>query len=94
VVRSQVEPVKQTKPDWVIIDVVDTGIGIPVKELTTIFERFYRGSNVNPATPGTGLGLAIVKDIVELHGGRIEVESAEGQGSRFRVRLPVSNSKQ
>jgi GAF domain-containing protein/two-component sensor histidine kinase len=94
VVRSQVEPVEQTKPDWVIIDVIDTGIGIPVKELSTIFERFYRGSNVSPAMPGTGLGLAIVKDIVELHGGRIEVESAEGQGSQFRVRLPVSNSKQ
>jgi two-component system phosphate regulon sensor histidine kinase PhoR len=94
VIRSQVEPVKQTNPDWVIIDVIDTGIGIPGKELSTIFERFYRGSNVSPAMPGTGLGLAIVKDIVELHGGRIEVESVEGRGSQFRVRLPVSNSKQ
>jgi len=94
VVRSQVEPVKQTKPDWIIIDVIDTGIGIPASDLPTIFERFYRGSNVSPAMPGTGLGLAIVKDIVELHGGRIEVESEEGRGSRFRLRLPVSNSKQ
>jgi GAF domain-containing protein/nitrogen-specific signal transduction histidine kinase len=94
VVRSQVEPAEHAQPDWVIIDVIDTGIGIPARELATIFERFYRGSNVSSAMPGTGLGLAIVKDIVELHGGRIEVESEEGRGSRFRLRLPVSNSKQ
>ena len=80
--------VTQTPTESVIIEVVDTGIGIPAQDLPTIFERFKRGSNVNSA-PGTGLGLAIIKEIVELHQGKIEVESEEGRGSLFRLSLPV-----
>jgi two-component system, OmpR family, sensor histidine kinase ResE len=91
IVRSRTDPVGQKKPEWVIIEVVDTGMGIPAEELHTIFERFYRGSNVSPTISGTGLGLAIVKDIIDLHKGRIEVESTEGQGSTFRIALPVYN---
>ena len=68
---------------------MDTGIGIPAHELPLIFERFYRGSNVEPNIPGTGLGLAIIKEIVELHGGKIVVESKEDEGSTFRMMLPV-----
>ncbi len=86
-VRSQVCPAGQTKPEWVIIEVIDTGIGIPADELTSIFDRFYRGSNVSPTIPGTGLGLAIIRDIVRLHGGTVEVESEEGRGSTFRLKL-------
>ncbi len=78
--------------DWVIIEVSDTGIGIPADELTMIFDRFFRASNVSPTVPGTGLGLAILKDIIELHGGKVEVESQEDQGSTFRLWLPVPNS--
>jgi GAF domain-containing protein len=92
IVRSRVVPGGQTKPEWVIIEVSDTGIGIPAADLPVIFERFYRGSNVKPNTPGTGLGLAIIKEIVRLHGGSVEVESEEGRGSTFRLKFPVPDS--
>jgi signal transduction histidine kinase len=83
----------RAKPEWVIIEVEDTGIGIPPADLPHIYERFRRGSNViNSTIPGTGLGLAIIRDIVDLHGGTIEASSQEGQGSLFRIRLPVRNS--
>ena len=65
----------------------DQGIGIPQAELPHLFEAFHRASNVG-AIHGTGLGLAIVKNSVELHGGRIEVHSEPGQGTRFLVWLP------
>jgi len=67
------------------IAVEDTGIGIPANDLSGIFDPYkqaHRGRG------GSGLGLAIVKGLVEAHGGRIQVESEEGRGSRFRVRLP------
>lgn len=75
--------------DWAIVSVEDAGIGIPSADLPHVFERFHRGRNVGGETTGAGIGLAGSKQIVEQHGGRIEVESTEGQGSRFTVRLPV-----
>jgi two-component system OmpR family sensor kinase len=73
------------------IGVVDTGVGIDAGELPRIFERFYRGSQANEARgSGSGLGLAIVHSIIEMHGGRIEVESRVGAGSSFTVILPLS----
>ena len=70
--------------------VMDNGTGIPSDELPRIFERFYRvGEARSRATGGTGLGLAIVKHVADLHDGRIEVESRLGQGSTFRLRIPV-----
>lgn len=75
------------------IEVMDTGIGIPLQDLPRMFEEFYRGSNVQ--SPGTGLGLSIVKRIVEAHGGRIWVESPcpeSGKGSRFTFTLPVKRA--
>jgi signal transduction histidine kinase len=76
---------------WATATVEDTGIGIPEAELSHIFERFFRG--VKPRSmqvSGTGLGLAIVREIVELHGGRVSVESREGVGSKFTTWLPLA----
>ncbi len=75
--------------DQVIIQVKDEGIGIPSVDLPFIFDKFYRASNVNNDVNGTGLGLAIVKSIVELHEGRIWVESNVGQGTTFTIVLPI-----
>lgn len=72
------------------MQVEDSGIGIPEKDLPHIFERFFRGRRLKTAeAPGSGLGLAIVKEIVDLHHGRIEVDSCVGVGSTFRVWLPL-----
>ncbi len=72
------------------VEVTDSGIGIPPAELDRIFDRFTRGSNARAAgLPGTGLGLSVVKAITELHGGRVEAESAVGRGTTFRVYLPA-----
>jgi two-component system sensor histidine kinase BaeS len=74
--------------DGAQLEVVDTGSGIDAAELPHIFERFYRGSSANEARgSGSGLGLAIVKSIVDMHAGRINVESRVGQGSTFSVVL-------
>jgi signal transduction histidine kinase len=77
------------KPGCVLIQVEDSGKGIPTEEHEKIFEQFYRsGSELRRETPGVGIGLSIVKHIVEAHGGRIELQSAPGQGSRFTMVLP------
>jgi two-component system, OmpR family, phosphate regulon sensor histidine kinase PhoR len=73
----------------VVIEVRDTGIGIPLKDQSRVFERFYVvDKSRSRKTGGTGLGLSIVKHIVLLHGGRIDVQSTPGVGSTFRVFLP------
>ncbi len=75
-----------------LFEVTDTGRGIPEKALGRIFERFYRvDRGRSRAEGGTGLGLAIAKHAAEIHGGRIEVESELGSGSRFRVFLPLAS---
>jgi signal transduction histidine kinase len=72
------------------VDVTDTGPGIPPKEQARIFEQFHQVDNSNTkAKGGTGLGLAIAKQIIEMHGGRIWVESILGKGATFRVKLPI-----
>ena len=74
----------------IILQFIDSGIGIPALDLPYIFDKFYRASNVNGDVTGTGLGLAIVKSIVESHDGRIWVDSTLGQGTTFTVVLPLS----
>jgi two-component system, OmpR family, sensor kinase len=71
------------------IDVVisDHGIGIPARDLDRVFERYHRGGNVSGIV-GTGVGLYLVKMVVDLHHGTVEVQSREGEGSRFTVQLP------
>ena len=73
-----------------VLEVQDTGLGIPEDEQDQLFERFFRSSSaMESAIPGTGLGLTITKAIVERHGGTIEVESAPDAGTTVRVRLPL-----
>jgi signal transduction histidine kinase/HAMP domain-containing protein len=76
--------------DTAVMSVGDTGIGIPEKDQRALFGRFFRASNaVRRSIPGTGLGLAIVSSIVAEHGGEVTVQSAEGVGTTFSVRLPL-----
>jgi signal transduction histidine kinase len=75
---------------WARIDVVDQGLGIPPADLPHVFERFHRGTNVVGRFLGTGIGLAGVQHIVVQHGGTVTVESREGVGSVFSVRLPLT----
>jgi signal transduction histidine kinase len=85
---SRIEVAAHPEADHVIVSIDDQGIGIPAADLAQIFERYARGSNVSGIV-GTGIGLYLVKMVVDLHGGRVAVESSEGQGSRFTVRLPL-----
>jgi two-component system sensor histidine kinase BaeS len=75
---------------WIEVSVTDTGEGIPAEDLPNIFERFYRVDQSRArATGGHGLGLTIAKRLVEAHGGKIDVQSELGKGSRFTFTLPV-----
>lgn len=94
--------IKYTESGWIklsvmsdseeiIIEVEDTGMGIDKEELPYIFERFYRvEKSRSRAYGGSGLGLSIVKQLVELHGGKVAVESTVGKGSIFTITLPKS----
>jgi signal transduction histidine kinase len=74
----------------VIVEIIDTGIGITYDDQSRIFERFYRTDKARETNEnGTGLGLAIVTRIIELHNGQIEVESEQEKGSIFSIRLPA-----
>jgi signal transduction histidine kinase len=75
----------------VTLRITDTGIGIPSRDISRIFERFYRVDRARSReTGGTGLGLAIVKHVVDNHGGSLEVESELGRGTTFRVTFPAA----
>lgn len=76
-----------TEPDAIVLDVRDTGDGIPPQDLLRVFERFYRGRDAS-AGGGAGLGLALTKELAEAMGGSVAAESTPGQGSSFRVHLP------
>ena len=88
--RRVVEGARETQ---VAVSVSDTGEGIAPEHLPYIFERFYRADRSRSrATGGTGLGLAIARQLVEAHGGRIEVESEVGRGTQFTFTLPVAET--
>ncbi|MBN2289893.1 MAG: HAMP domain-containing histidine kinase [Candidatus Glassbacteria bacterium] len=74
--------------NFIRLDVVDTGIGMSKEEVAMVFEEFYRTSDAKAKYEGTGLGLSIVWEIIEGHGGRIEVVSEPGRGTTFTVWLP------
>ena len=72
------------------VTVTDTGLGIAADEVDQLFSRFFRASTATRnAVPGVGLGLSITKAIVTAHEGSMDVESEEGVGTRFRMRLPL-----
>jgi signal transduction histidine kinase len=78
-----------------VLQVEDKGIGISSKEISRVFEKFYRSKDVNAAdAKGSGLGLTLVKHIIDAHGGQIEVQSVPGQGSTFTIILPISSPEQ
>jgi signal transduction histidine kinase len=87
--------VLELQPDsdpFVRFCVTDSGIGVPAGEIDRIFEKFYRGESVPLEARGAGLGLAITKTLVELHGGRIWLESPASGGSRFIFTIPVASA--
>jgi two-component system sensor histidine kinase SenX3 len=87
---SDVEVATKASDDWLGVVVSDHGVGIPGKDLERIFERFYRVDRARSReTGGTGLGLSIVRHVATNHGGEVLVESEEGIGSTFTLRLPA-----
>jgi two-component system sensor histidine kinase SenX3 len=87
---GSVEVAVTSSADEAEVVVRDTGIGIPSRDRTRVFERFYRVDRARSRqTGGTGLGLSIVRHVAENHGGTVEVDSALGSGSTFTVRLPL-----
>lgn len=73
----------------VLVEVTDTGSGIPPEDLPHVFDRFWRAEKSRSRrTGGSGLGLAIVRKLVEAHGGTVDATSVEGEGSTFVLRLP------
>jgi signal transduction histidine kinase len=79
--------------DRILMEVADTGVGIPELELPRIFERFHRVASTWARThEGTGIGLSLARELVELHGGRVTVKSLPGQGTTFTVEIPKGYS--
>jgi signal transduction histidine kinase/DNA-binding response OmpR family regulator len=78
--------------DKAVINVIDTGRGIPRESLVKVFERFYQVPDQHEQTPGTGLGLAVTRELIVLMDGDIRVESIPDQGSTFTITLPLSNN--
>lgn len=79
------------KGDKVVLSVKDTGIGMEKKELKSIFKRYHQvDKSLSRNTEGSGIGLSLVKSIVELHGGKISVESTVSKGTIFNINLPVN----
>ena len=79
---------------WAELAVEDHGVGIPARDLDRVFERFYRVDQARSrGTGGTGLGLAIVRHVATNHGGDVVVESEEGVGSTFTLRVPAPSGR-
>jgi signal transduction histidine kinase len=80
----------RTTDGWVEVSVRDQGIGIAAEEIPHLFERFRQIGRDKNEQQGAGLGLAIARELIQLHGGKITVESKPGEGSVFTIRLPVA----
>ncbi len=81
------------KDTFVQVEIADTGVGIPKQDAARIFDRFAQSDSAGVRRfEGSGIGLALAKEGVEIHGGQIEVESEEGKGSTFRVRIPKGSA--
>lgn len=88
--RGRIHLTAMADDDFVVVEISDNGIGIPPEDLNRVFERFYRvDRSRSREMGGTGLGLSIVKHVVQVHGGAIDVSSIPGQGSKFRLKLPI-----
>ncbi len=81
---------KDSLEDYLVIEVSDNGIGIPLKSQDKIFKRFYQVSNSKDYNTGSGIGLSLVKSLVKLHKGSIKVQSVPNKGSVFTVELPIN----
>ena len=80
-----------TVGDQAVLEVSDSGPGVPPDERHAVWERFYRGSAASVGT-GSGIGLAVVKALIDAHGGTVAVEDRPGGGARFIVRVPATKS--
>lgn len=89
-IRVQVE----RRDALVALTVGDQGIGVPEAVIPELFRPFYRAKNIDPGVAGLGIGLYVVKELVSLHGGSVQVDSGEGQGSRFTVLLPLRTQEE
>lgn len=89
--RITIEVMEDTQKQALRVSVEDTGVGIAKENLGKVFDKFYQvGERVSTDIHGTGIGLSIAKEIVELHGGKIWVESEKGQGAKFIFLLPLN----
>ena len=79
----------KTEEEFVIVSIRDNGLGMTEDDLEKLFSRFFRASTSN-GIPGTGIGLHLAKHLVEMHGGRVDVDSVLGKGSTFTVQLPIA----
>lgn len=81
------------RTNWLVLQVIDTGVGIPASEQSSLFQAFFRASNT-AGIQGTGLGLVIARQFVDCHGGQLDVESQEGRGTTFTVTMPIGFPEQ
>jgi signal transduction histidine kinase len=90
--NGKVEINAKNEKGCVLVEIIDTGIGIPEEELPKVFDEFYRATNAKKIEKdGTGLGLSIVKQIIERHNGKIWVDSKEGIGTKFNFTMPKTD---
>jgi signal transduction histidine kinase len=91
--QGEVTVTVRDRQDQVIIDIADSGIGIPPDSLPYLFDRFYRVDSARNQAEGSGLGLAIARQIVTGHQGQIWVRNREGQGTVFSIALPKEDPR-
>ena len=89
---SAIRVIAERSATQIEVAIEDHGIGIPEQDRRRVFERYFRGSNTSGIV-GSGVGLSLVKAIIDLHGGTITLDSCEGEGSRFTVRLPARSAQ-